>query len=501
MTYTALDHAKRCIASVLKHSPQDTEIILTANGNPEVAKYFTELASGFAGIKVIVNEANEGFIGPNIRALEEASGEYFVLLNDDVVVSENWLDLLAAPFAVNHKCALTGPYGGCTGLRADCVGTMNGRVEYLEGSCLMGKTALLRQHGLFDTNLKFAYGEDSDLSLRMRRAGYTIHQVAMKLNHVGAATSNKVPEVRAHAVSNHEYLRRKWSHYLRVRKFNYPILIKRNGALGDVLLLTPIIRALKQRNPQCSIWVETQCPAMLYGNKHIEKLGPAIAPNPDTDVFNLNGAYEMRPQLPYTDAYAEAMGLKVGEWENRLEMELSTADLAWAKDKIPGEYIVFHTGPTAWKCRNWPNANWEQAIKSTAEFHRCVIIGSEVTPGLNVAKALDLRGRTTLGQMAAVVSRAKLLVGIDSLGIHVAQAFGVPVVGLFGLTEPGHVFTEGSPHIAICSDPNHPATGLRHKQAGLTFVDHPSNPMDSISVSGVIAAIAMAMAGQMQGVH
>jgi ADP-heptose:LPS heptosyltransferase/GT2 family glycosyltransferase len=487
------DHMRRCIASVLKHSSH-YQLILTANGNPEVAKYFKEVAAKNSNIQVVVNQTNEGFIAPNLHALTLSNSTYTVLLNDDVEVSENWLDLLAAPFATDPKCALTGPHGGCTGLRQDFVGTMNGRFEYLEGSCLMGRTDLLKKHGLFDPELKFAYGEDSDLSLRMRQAGYNLHQVAIKLKHVGGATSSKVPEVRQHFQANHDYLRQKWSHYMRVRRFDYPILIKREGALGDVLLTTPIIRALKQRNPAAKIWVETMCPEVLYGNPHVERIAQNITFTMDTQVINLNGSYEMKPNSNYVRSYAESAGLKSSEYDLKTEMHLATGDMGWAMEKFnEGGYVVFHTGPTSWKCRNWPNSKWAEVINAFWPQMRCVVIGSEVTVGLEKCKITDLRGRTTIGQMAAVISRAKMLVGLDSLGIHIAQAFGVPVVGLFGLTLPQYVFTEGSPHFAVCSDPEHPASGLRHKIAGKTFVDHPQNPMDTIEVEAVKTVIEEAL--------
>ncbi len=56
--------------------------------------------------------------------------------------------------------------------------------------------------------------------------------------------------------------------------------------------------------------------------------------------------------------------------------------------------------------------------------------GPDRVPGL------DLRGKTTISQLLAVVSRARVLVSGDTGPMHLARATGVPVVALFGPTLP-----------------------------------------------------------------
>jgi ADP-heptose:LPS heptosyltransferase len=50
------------------------------------------------------------------------------------------------------------------------------------------------------------------------------------------------------------------------------------------------------------------------------------------------------------------------------------------------------------------------------------------------APVRNLVGRTSLGELLAVVARAALVVGPDSGALHVAAAVGVPVVSLWGAT-------------------------------------------------------------------
>ena len=50
---------------------------------------------------------------------------------------------------------------------------------------------------------------------------------------------------------------------------------------------------------------------------------------------------------------------------------------------------------------------------------------------------LDLAGRLTLRQTIAILSRCRLFIGNDSGLMHIAAALAVPLVAVFGPTEPG----------------------------------------------------------------
>ena len=72
-------------------------------------------------------------------------------------------------------------------------------------------------------------------------------------------------------------------------------------------------------------------------------------------------------------------------------------------------------------------------------------LGEQVLFGLGPQGA-NLAGRTTPAELAAVLARCALLIGIDSGPMHVAAAMGVPVVGLFGPTDPGRTGPQGEGH-------------------------------------------------------
>ena len=74
---------------------------------------------------------------------------------------------------------------------------------------------------------------------------------------------------------------------------------------------------------------------------------------------------------------------------------------------------------------------------------RLLILGSAgdratAAPILRTAgpKAVDLTGKTTLGQAMAIIARCRVFITNDSGLMHVAAALGVPLVAIFGSTDP-----------------------------------------------------------------
>lgn len=467
LTYSAVEHSKRCIASVISNSNMDNvRLILTANGNKEALNHFNLVKEKYPSTIVVWNEVNEGFIKPNNHALTLCEEEFFILLNDDVVIAQkDWLEVLAKPFTEFKDAALVGPGGGCQSLLPNFHGTMSKAFEYLEGSVLMCKTSLLKKHGLFPDWLEFAYGEDSHLSLRMRELGYTLHKRPFQYSHAKCQTSKTVPEVRMHETKNHEKLRKRWEHYMKVRRMDYPIVVSRNGALGDVLLVTPILRRIKQERPMSQIFVRTACPAVLSGNTVVSSILGNSA-NPDGAlIVDLNMSYENMQNTHYIDAYAKRLfdATGIDGVKRELEFYISEKDRRFG-EKFKG-YTAIHVGPTTWPSRNWCRDKWQPLIDMIGG--NIVIVGH--ADGSKLERCVDMRGRTTVHQMGGVLSHCKCLITIDSLPLHVAQAVGCPVVGIFGVSDPQYVFTDTSKCIGVHSDAE--TFGLRHRETGKCLVD------------------------------
>jgi len=456
---------------------------------------------------IVGNDLNEGFIVPNNHAYifaKAAQADYLVLLNNDTVVPAGWLDALLRPLLDDNAAAASGPRGGCSMLLDTCQGTMGPKLEYLEGSCLMLKMSALSKLGgpLFSRYIEFAYGEDADLSLRLQEQGFTLHHVDLDIQHRGSATKHSdqalVARCEAAEAKNHEAMRKRWAHWLKWRTFNYPIVVRRRAAHGDVLLTTPILKAIRASYPRHILMLQTDCCDLHPGFNHLYdcmfSMDGAIPEN--SLVIDLDGAYENMPGTHYVHAY-EAVARRLlpllGEVGRELQWDVKAQDAAWAgaQRRALGlrKLCVMHAGTTGWPGRDWPFDRFVTlAQKLSAAGWQCVFVGLQPIPPLPTnLHAFDLTRQTTTGQLAALLAGAELFIGIDSFPMHLAQAVGCRTVGIFGMTNSRYVLTAGS-SIGADANASVACAGIRHREAGKEFIQCPTECIESVTVEDVITA-------------
>lgn len=101
-----LDYTKRCIESIRKYTKPSYELIVVDNGSTDGT---LEYLKAQKDIKLITNDENVGAPFARNQGLQIASGEYIVFLDNDVVVTRNWLDILISYSRNNHELGLIGP--------------------------------------------------------------------------------------------------------------------------------------------------------------------------------------------------------------------------------------------------------------------------------------------------------------------------------------------------------------------------------------------------------
>jgi len=110
-------------------------------------------------------------------------------------------------------------------------------------------------------------------------------------------------------------------------------------------------------------------------------------------------------------------------------------------------YYVLAPGAEYGPAKRWPAAHFAALaaqlplpavlLGSAKESALCAEISATVN-GTKPGQCIDLSGRTTLDQALATIAAAKAMVSNDSGLMHVAAAFGVPQVALFGSSSPLH---------------------------------------------------------------
>lgn len=106
--------------------------------------------------------------------------------------------------------------------------------------------------------------------------------------------------------------------------------------------------------------------------------------------------------------------------------------------------VVIHTGARNGGAKIWPVERWKElAVLITQETGaRLVTVGDEFERKTarsvirSSRRTHDLTGKTSLAELAAVVSRCDVLISGDSGPLHLATALGKRVVGLYGPTDP-----------------------------------------------------------------
>lgn len=135
-------------------------------------------------------------------------------------------------------------------------------------------------------------------------------------------------------------------------------------------------------------------------------------------------------------------------------------EAAWAEgwaaaNLAPGErLIVIHPG-TGGPTKHWPPASWAAVgdALAAAPAARVLLTGgpgeaalvTEVA-ALMARPALTMAGQTSVGQLAALLGRAALVLGVDSGPLHIAVSQGAPSVHLFGPSDHARFGPWGEPH-------------------------------------------------------
>jgi len=228
-----LEYFKQCIESVRAHTHNYTLYIWDNDSGPETKQYIERLQAEFLSIEnpdwsleVWTMDANMGFIEPNNRLAEVGTGDYIILLNSDTKVFEHWDTAMLGFLQNNPDYRQVGFWGGHLSSDGRGFGGDNGaEIDYIPGWCFcIERKTTYAEFGLFNKQLKFAYCEDADLSLRLMEAGHKIYALYIPLvYHYQNKTINEVHkegqiDVQATFEHNHRYIMNRWKEYLETKR-------------------------------------------------------------------------------------------------------------------------------------------------------------------------------------------------------------------------------------------------------------------------------------------
>ncbi|BBD54337.1 glycoside hydrolase family 99-like domain-containing protein [Planktothrix agardhii] len=213
--FNQIKYTIECLTSVKKYTSDiNYEIIVIDDCSEDETE---SILKEIENITYLRNTENLGFLLSCNKAYQKASGEYLVILNNDVQVTNNWLSPLIETCEKFTDVGIVGPkiiypngYLQEAGTRINRDGSTQliglnddpnlprynyiREVEYCSGACLLVKTALFKAVGGFDPIYQPAYYEDADLNFRIRSQGYkTYYQPNSTVIHHLSVSSDVLP--------------------------------------------------------------------------------------------------------------------------------------------------------------------------------------------------------------------------------------------------------------------------------------------------------------------
>lgn len=206
VNYKSVSHCERCIHSLLQQRGVHLEIIVVDNASGDGS--VTRLQIAFpTQVKLIASDENLGFGRANNLAFKYAQGEYLLIINPDVqFVGDNNLAQMICGFNQQTNIGVLGPdiieprrnnrvlpkktYPLQHKIKAD-FSDLTGQYAWILGACMLFPRHVYEAVGGFDEDF-FLYGEDADICLRIRQAGFAVHWFPdVKVEHwAGASEAN-----------------------------------------------------------------------------------------------------------------------------------------------------------------------------------------------------------------------------------------------------------------------------------------------------------------------
>lgn len=226
-----------------------------------------------------------------------------------------------------------------------------------------------------------------------------------------------------HAPSNKTFGRHGYFH----PPFKEHIILKRTAALGDVVMLEPIIDFYSKKGYQVVLDTipEFMQLFMMYKHpiKHISQMDKRISPIKE---INFDMFYENKPRQSVLKSYIELTGELIIQRNSILNFNVK--DNAYLFDK----YILIHIDNTNMSYRNCHGVNWDFVVKYYQRLGYLV---------LQIGKRMDKQicqyiHTDNIESLMFMISGASFVIGIDSSPTQISVALGKPTVIFFGSVNP-----------------------------------------------------------------
>ncbi len=244
VTHNSLDYLKDCLAHLKKYTNCPYELIIIDNASKDGSvawlKNYRKTVKNNKWMKrlnIIFNKKNKFFTRAVNQGIFEAKGNYYAILNADVVVTENWLKNILKYFEILPDAAAIGPIIGGTRIAShllfdqsyeDNFGKLQFQYppdkdlqefardfqkqysgDYIEAkvlcfACAVLKRSVVEKIGGLDKNFLLR-GDDWEWCLRARVAGYGAYIAADTfILHYSRGSIDTLPSTKESELNKHD---------------------------------------------------------------------------------------------------------------------------------------------------------------------------------------------------------------------------------------------------------------------------------------------------------
>ena len=216
--FNQIEHTRRCFDGLSAERSAGARLIVVDNGSTDGT---AEFLAGQSDVLTIQNAENTGCARAWNQGVSKAKGDWLVVLNNDVVLTDGWLEGLLE-FAREKSVDIVCPALREGELNYDLPAHARGFVSRMRdvarpgaahGVCFLVRRSVFETIGLFDENFKFGVFEDTDFFLRAKQASFsTAITGAAFIHHFKSVTQSAMIKdgVPPYEEGNRVYFRKKW---------------------------------------------------------------------------------------------------------------------------------------------------------------------------------------------------------------------------------------------------------------------------------------------------
>uniref|UniRef100_UPI00404714BC glycosyltransferase family 9 protein n=1 Tax=Roseivirga sp. TaxID=1964215 RepID=UPI00404714BC len=224
--------------------------------------------------------------------------------------------------------------------------------------------------------------------------------------------------------------------YLNVTSARKAVIV-RDGGLGDAIMATTVVEALKKKYPKTQFFLSTGFPEVFDEVKYVKH---SLFSFPV--IWLSYTHYDLYPWRRKATIHYSAMMAKLagvhGNLSDKIHLNFDTKrHQEFINTHVKGKrFMVIQPHAGEWfPQKNWSISKWNDLVGILKSRGYLVYqIGTAKEQHIN--GTIDFRGKTSILESLILLKNASFLIGVNSFAEQAAWAFNVPAIILYGPTNP-----------------------------------------------------------------